>query len=430
MLRILYDILLHAAFVVTLPYFTYKAFTAGKYRQGIKERFGFISEKKLGALRNSRFVWMHAVSVGETRAVLPLLKLFKERHPEFKILFSTVTMTGNAVAKTEGAAIIDVLIYYPFDFFWVISRVLGKARPEAFIVAEKEIWPNMIAALKCRNIPIMVINGSISERSFKRYKFFGFFLRRAFESLSLFSAQTGLDAQRAIELGAPQKNTFATGNIKFDMKPKAANRAREEEIMRSLGIAAGDIVLTAGSTHPGEEKLILQAHETLKREFPELKLIIAPRHPERFSEVASLLSAGKIPFARRSRGVGSEKPSISLLDTLGELGIVYSFSTIAFVGGSLVNIGGHNLLEPAFFSRPVIFGPYVKSYKQMAEELAGSGGGFLVNTIDDLIAIAGQLLRDKALYDKAGKAAHDFVVANSGTATKTLDLMDKLINGK
>lgn len=422
MVYFLYDILLHAASVILLPYFLLKMVTARKYREGIPERFGFLRDAKLKNLRNSKVIWVHAVSVGETKAVLPVLRLLKKRRPEIRIAFSTVTATGNRTAFNEGKGLIDALFYFPLDLSWAIRRVAKKVRPSAFIVVEKEIWPNAFKTMREMKAPIIVINGTISERSFRRFKKLGFFFRDIFRGVSYFCARTDEDLKKAVGAGVDERNAKALGNIKFDLSPPEMKKEYVDSLRDAIGLRPGAKVLVAGSTHGGEEEIIIEAFAKLKEQFKSLKLVIAPRHPERFSEVESLVKKSGISFSRRSKGNGSD---IILLDTIGELMSVYSLSDIAFVGGSIVpGIGGHNLLEPAYFGKPVLYGPFLTTYLNMAEMLEKEGGGLRVSGKDELVSTVSSLLADELLTRRTGANARKVVESNRGAAEKTVTIIE------
>ncbi|MDP2683173.1 MAG: 3-deoxy-D-manno-octulosonic acid transferase [Deltaproteobacteria bacterium] len=429
----LYDILLHISLILLLPYFIFKMIFAGKYRKGILERFGFIGEGKLRKLSDSRVVWFHAVSVGEVKAVLPLLKHFKEKHMDVKIVFSTVTSTGNAVALKEGFQWIDSLVYFPFDFHWVVSSVVKRIKPKVFVVVEKEIWPNILRLFKKNGVPVMVVNGTISDRSFGRYRLFGFFFNRIFGSISYFLSQIQQDNIRAIALGVEPAKTSVAGNIKFDISHIGWSPAERDVFIRGFNIKNDDKIIVAGSTHAGEEEIILGIFKRLKQEFPSLRLIIAPRHPERFKDVEKLVIEKGLTVIRRTVVTPTScLPSptsydVILLDTIGELSNIYSIAAVAFVGGTLVNIGGHNLLEPAVYKKPVIYGHYLKSYLEMAEMLEAAGGGIRVNNIKDLFEALKKLLADKAYAEKAGSAAYSALEENRGATEKCLKVLESFM---
>ncbi|OGP23335.1 MAG: hypothetical protein A2X93_06975 [Deltaproteobacteria bacterium GWC2_56_8] len=422
MIFLLYDILLHISVIALLPYFVVKMFTAKKYREGILERFGFIRAEKIRAASGPRLIWIHAVSVGETKAVAPVVKGLKQRDPGVKILFSTVTSTGNATAAKDLSGLIDALIYFPLDLSWAVKRVARAFNPSAFVTIEKEIWPNIFLEMKRAGVPVIILNGTISVRSHKRFLRFAFFFKEVFGIVSLFSARTEDDRKKAIEAGVREANAKTAGNIKFDLSPPAASPDHLNTIKEALKVSPTDSIIVAGSTHPGEEEKVIAAFKAVLREHGNARLIIAPRHPERFTEVDTLLKRSGLEFVRRSKG-GYAK--VVLLDTIGELMMVYSFSTIAFVGGSLVpHIGGHNLLEPAYYGKPVLWGPHLTTYASMAKLLEENGGGFTVMDENYLAEKAKALLSDKALRERAGIAARKVVEANRGAALKSVEAIE------
>jgi len=429
----LYDIILHISLILLWPYFIFKMIFAGKYRKGMLERFGFIGEEKLRKLADSRVVWFHAVSVGEVKAVLPLLKQFKEKHRSVKIVFSTVTSTGNAVALKEGSQWIDCLVYFPLDFYWVAARVIKKLNPNAFIVVEKEIWPNILRFFKKEGIPVVVVNGTISDRSFRRYRLFAFFFNRIFEGISYFLSQTQQDNVRATALGVEPAKASVAGNIKYDISHAEWPPLEREMFLRGLNIKNDEKIIVAGSTHAGEEEIILTVFEWLKHEFSELRLVLAPRHPERCKDVEKLVTEKGLIVIRRTAALSesfsaySVSHEVILLDTIGELSSIYSIATVAFVGGTLVNIGGHNLLEPALCRKPVLYGPYLKSYLEMAEMLEAAGGGIRVNNTQDLFEALKKLLADRAYAEKAGAAAYSALQVNRGATGRCLKVLESFM---
>lgn len=428
MSHIIYDIALHLSIIILIPFFILKMITARKYREGIIERFGFIAKEKLASLKSGPVVWVHAVSVGESKAVIPVLKLLKKKRPDVRILFSTVTTTGNRSIQKEAGSLIDALIYFPLDLSWVIRRVLDATNPEIFVVVEKELWPNLLKALRARSVPAIVVNGTISDRSFRRFKRFGFFFRDIFASIELFCARTADDMRKAIEAGVIPSKARAFGNLKFDLDPEVPSKERLADIRRVLGIGQTEMVIVAGSTHAGEEVQVIKAFQALRTERPGLRLIIAPRHPERFSEVEAIIKSAGLVYSRKTAPNGGD---VILLDTVGELMTFYAIATVAFVGGSLVeDVGGHNLLEPAFFSKPVVYGPHLTTYLSMAELLEKTGGGFRVDSEKGLTEILKTLLQDETLAARAGGAAKKAVEANRGAAEKTVEAVVGFLNKK
>jgi len=423
---ILYDILLHLSIAALLPYFLFKMLTTRKYREGIPERFGFIKKSKLAGAKG-RTLWVHAVSVGETRAVLPAVKLLKKRNPALRVVFSTVTRTGQETARKDGAGLIDSLVYFPLDLSWAVGLAVRAIDPAAFVVVEKEVWPNCFREMGKRGVPIIVVNGTISERSYGRFKKLGFFFREVFALVSSFCARTEGDRRRAVGLGVPQERAVTTGNIKFDLSAPSTDGRLMDGLKKGLGITGAELVIVAGSTHAGEEEEVLSAFKELQGDFPGLKLIIAPRHPERFAEAASLIKKAGFDCARRSGGVAKNAPVV-LLDTVGELMMVYSFATVAIVGGSIApGIGGHNLLEPAYWGKPVVYGGNLTTYMEMAEMLEAAGGGVRVGR-GEMHGALYKLLGDSAMREDMGGRARALVEANRGAAEKSVAVIEGHLN--
>jgi len=424
----LYNIVVHLSIIILLPYFLIKMLSAGKYREGVPERFGFVDREKFKSLKGGRVVWVHAVSVGETKAVLPVLRLLKRRRPELKVVFSTVTATGNRTAAQEGKGLIDALIYFPLDLPWAIRRVARMARPAVFVAVEKEIWPNAFRAMCELGAPVVMVNGTMSERSARRYARFSFLFRHVFSCVSLFLARTEGDLEKAIAAGVGAEKCVVTGNLKFDLSPALMDSQFATKLREAVGAAPGTRMITAGSTHPGEEEIVLEAFKTLAAEFEGLRLVIAPRHPERFAEVEALMKKSGLSFGRRSKGAPGE---VVLLDSIGELMTVYSFSDIAVVGGTLVpGIGGHNLLEPAYFGKPVVYGAFLTTYRGMAELLEQEGGGMRAGDKEELVEALRSLLSDELLMKRTGAAAKRVVEENRGASERTAAAIERLLRGR
>ncbi len=427
---LIYNIAIHIALIVLLPYYIFRMATSGKYREGLVERLGSIGSKAdvLGA---GKRVWVHAVSVGEARAAMPLLRRIKEERPDIRIIFSTVTPTGQHVAKKEGDGLIELLLFLPLDFSWAIKAVLDKVRPDLFVIVEKEYWPNLIKMLDCRGVPVAVVNGTMSEGSFKSFKRFKFFAGDLFKRLSLFSARTELDARKARELGVPSQNIFTTGNMKFDMEATEDIDDKALDLAHTFGFGAGDIIFVAGSTHPGEEEILLKAFKRFRKKSHNLRLLIAPRHPERFNEVASIIEKSGLECVRRTRcshGGCSEVAPVALLDTLGELFTAYALANIAFVGGSLVQgVGGHNLLEPAYFAAPVFYGPYISSCEEMASLIESADAGCRLPNAEALHAELELLLNDPTKRIRLGANGKALLEGLRGTTDKTFNMLMELI---
>ena len=383
---ILYNIILVLLTVLLSPVILFKLITVPKYRGGISQKLGRVRKKVKRVIQGTRPIWVHAVSVGEVMAAHPLIRELKKKYPGRKLILSTVTVTGNYTAR-QRVPEADAVFFFPFDYPWIVRRVIRKINPVIVLVAETELWPNFFRELSRAGIPSAVINGRISESSYKNYLKFKSFFSQVFGQITLFCMQSGEDAARVKDIGAPADRVMVTGNLKFDQKipPKQSS---------PVSLRGGSKVITAGSTHRGEEAALLEVFRRLREKFPELVLIIAPRHPERFDEVAGLVNRAGYDCQRRTRMTGAIK-DVLLLDTIGELRSFYGICDIAFVGGSLVKVGGHNLLEPAAMKKPVIFSRYMFNFKEISEALISVGGGILVKDKQELYVQADKLLSDK-----------------------------------
>jgi 3-deoxy-D-manno-octulosonic-acid transferase len=416
---LLYNLLLIAMTIIMFPVILYKLLRERKYRGGLTQKLGRVRKRVRKVIGNTRPIWVHAVSVGEVMAAHPLIRELKRKFPDTKLILSTVTVTGNYTAL-QRVPEADAVFFFPFDFPFVVRRVIERINPHIVLVAETELWPNFFRELTRRGIPSAVINGRISPRSHKNYMKFSKFFTDVFRQVSLFCMQSAEDAARIREIGAPQDRVIVTGNLKFDQKIPS-------NTSNPLSLAPGSKVITAGSTHRGEEAALLWVFRRLREKFPEIILIIAPRHPERFDEVEGLINKAGYDCQRRTRLRGTVK-DVLLLDTIGELRSFYSICDIAFVGGSLVKVGGHNLLEPALMKKPVIFSRYMFNFKEISEALISAGGGILVKDQEELFIECEKLLSDPELASRIGARAFSVIEANSGAAQKTIDAVSRLIS--
>jgi 3-deoxy-D-manno-octulosonic-acid transferase len=415
---ILYNVILVLLTVLLSPVILFKLITVPKYRGGISQKLGRVRKKVKRVIQGTRPIWVHAVSVGEVMAAHPLIRELKKRYPGRKLILSTVTVTGNYTAR-QRVPEADAVFFFPFDYPWIVRKVIRRINPVIVLVAETELWPNFFRELTRAGIPSAVINGRISGSSYRNYMKFVSFFRQVFGQVTLFCMQSADDAARVKEIGAPAERVMVTGNLKFDQKIPAVQSA-------PVSLRPGSKVITAGSTHRGEEVALLEVFRRLREKFPELVLIIAPRHPERFDEVAGLVNRAGYDCQRRTKLTGAIK-DVLLLDTIGELRSFYGVCDIAFVGGSLVKVGGHNLLEPAAMKKPVIFSRYMYNFKEISEALISAGGGILVKDKQELYVQADKLLSDKNYSQQIGNRAFAVIQANSGAAKRTINAVSGLI---
>ena len=413
----LYSAVLGMGLLAYLPAFLVRRRRAG-YRRNLGQRLGRLGE----GLPPEPRCWVHAVSVGESAAAVPLVEGIRRRWPELGIVVSTITPTGARIVG-ERLAGTAVHRYFPIDLPGPVRRALDAARPRFFIAIETELWPNFLRALARRRIPAMIANGRISDRSFRRYRWVRGLMRRVLADVSVFAMQTDEDARRIIALGAPPSRVVVTGNLKSDLLPEAAGddpagwRAR-------LHLGAGARLWIAGSTHRGEEAVVLDAFLRARTRCPELALLLAPRHPERAGEVEALIRERGLLAARRSRLPADGAPgAVIILDTVGELAALYALAEIVFVGGSLVPIGGHNVLEPAMRGKPVLVGPHMSNFREGAELLQRSGGGLVVKDAPELERELARLLEDRDLARRMGDAARGAFAGRQGAVSATLDLV-------
>ncbi|HEV8335550.1 MAG TPA: 3-deoxy-D-manno-octulosonic acid transferase [Candidatus Polarisedimenticolia bacterium] len=408
----IYSALLALAAAASLPFLLVFSLRDADLRRHWGERLGGLPLFPPGR----RPLWVHAASVGEVVAGRRILQELEEISPGIPILLSSTTPAGRRhAAKSVDAG--SRAAFFPLDLGFVMRRSLGRLRPRALVLIETEIWPNLLRECRRARIPVILVNGRISERSFPRYRRIRPLIESALARVELFAMQTERDAGRIQALGAPPGRTRVLGNVKWDL---AAGRASAAEARRRLGWPAEAPVLVAGSTSEGEEEILLPAWTRLRSEFPELRFLLAPRHPHRFERVATLLAGKAIPFARRSAGEAREAP-VLLLDTIGELAPLYAAATICFVGGSLVPRGGQNLMEPAAAGRPVLFGPRTENFAAAAEALLEAGAGFRVDGADSLEREVGRLLRDPAACQRAGERALAVVAQNRGAARRSAE---------
>lgn len=365
-------------------------------------------------------IWVHAVSVGEVMACLPFLRRLKKEFPEKKILLSTTTYTGQKIAR-EKFPEADRIMYMPWDTELCIKRVVRSLRPKIFITIETELWPILFKTLKNIGSHIILLNGRISSESFKGYKRIRPFMKRVLSNVDFLYMQSKADSERIITLGADKKRVGIMGNFKFDIEFDKRNP------LNWMNGIKGRILL-AGSTHKGEEEIILDAYELIKKRIYDLKLILAPRHPERFSEVEEILKKRDFNYVRRSmmgqdpRGKSLESYDIILLDTIGELSYTYSKATITFIGGSLLPFGGHNLLEPAYWSKPLIFGPHMDNFP-IATEFLDKSAALEVKDSEEIAKTVKELLENTEKARHIGQNARAIIENNRGAIKKAIDLV-------
>ena len=414
-MRSLYPLLTSTLSAVAIPALYLRAGRDPARRRSFRERLGELPEWPSG-----RGIWLQAVSVGEVRQARTLLRGLERAGGRLPVALSTTTAAGREMALGAGA---DLVFSFPLDVPWIVTRALDRLAPRAYGTVETEIWPSLLAACGARRIPAFIVNGSISPRSAGRLRrWMGAPVREGLAALRGACMQTQGDAERILELGAPASAVEVTGDIKFDAA-NPGSAAASADIGSLLGIAPGDPVLVAGSTAPGEEAAVVRAWSALRGEHPGLRLVVAPRHPDRFDEAARAMEGAGVRVARRSQiAPGRVPPSdhAVLLDSMGELEAAYGLARLAFVGGSLVPRGGQNPLEPASLSVPVLFGPGMDNFRPVADGLVACGAAWEVADAGELARRIGALLSDEGARSRASLAAGSFVRAHSGALPRTL----------
>lgn len=416
-----------ALLLAVAPMLVYRRIRFGKYRGGWIEKL----TGRLGRLHpNRQCIWFHAVSVGEVLQLQKVLDETAARFPSAELLITTTTDTGYDVAKSKYPQ--HTVTYFPLDFTWAVSRALKSIQPDLVVLVELELWPNFVLQCAKQAIPLALINGRIGEKSFRGYSRVRPLIRRVLECFDVLAVQNETYGQRLTSLGASAKRVVVTGNIKFDRVESDRHSPKTNELRRAFGIQADEQVLIAGSTQAPEEMYALDAWQLLRADFPKLRLILVPRHKERFEDVAELVHQRGVPLLRRSNlveataNITSLQPVI-LLDTLGELSACWGLADIAFVGGSLTSRGGQNMLEPAGYGAAVLFGPNTWNFNDITEALLSRNAARVVRSADELLATIRMLLEQPETARELGQAARRFVAEQQGATVKTVDQIVPLV---
>jgi 3-deoxy-D-manno-octulosonic-acid transferase len=436
----LYSLGLSVLFVALLPWFISQALRYGKYAGSFRQRLGRLSDSVRSDGRKA--VWLHAVSVGEFLAAKPLLDQLKRELPGYRVLVSTTTLTGQRLAQSELNQF-DGTFYFPFDWRFAVGRSLDWVKPSIVIILETELWPNFLRECRKRGVITILANGRISSRSFRRYRIVRSFISRVIGDLSLMIMQSDADAERARELGAPLGRVCVCGNLKYDQagvggRGLGASKEPEttdsgKEIDRQFTLSSSSHLIVAGSTAPGEEALLLAALSEIRRRagLEDARLLVAPRHPERFDEVARLIAKSGFKFARRSQDADGSQAEVILLDTIGELASVYRFAAVVFVGGSLVPRGGHNIIEPAAFAKPIVVGKHTENFRQMVSDFAEAGAVVQTDsTVDQLTYELVRLLTDRQRANAIGERALNILLANRGASECTIAAIKEVLGSQ
>lgn len=422
-----------AGMILLAPYFIVQGLRRGKYIENFRERMGRLPADFRNAAGPRQAIWIHAVSVGEVLAAKALVNGMKSRFPGRPIFLSTTTATGQRVAR-ERIDGVSGFFYFPFDWSGPVRRAFQAIRPALVVILETEIWPNFLREAHRENVPVIFVNSRISERSIRRFRRFrplihGFY-SRVMSDGAVFLAQSRDDAHRLSEMGAPDSGIEVTGNLKYDHEPPALGefgRWLEKQIREQERWP----VVVAGSVVAGEEEAVLAAYDIVQRQWRRALLILAPRKPERFDAALAAVAEGGWKCLRRSvldvNAALDEEADVILLDSIGELAGIYALADGVFVGGSLVPSGGHNILEPAWFGKPPLFGPSMENFREMAAKFSSSGAGIQVASGENLGRAWTDLIRNTARRDEMGRKARALVEANRGTTARTLDRIASIL---
>ena len=420
LLNLLYLLLLLGAF----PWLIVQSVRKGKYCEGFAEKFWGQTPFRT---TEGRCVWFHAVSVGEVNVLAPLLAVLARRRPECQCVISTTTMTGMALAKKKYPN--HVVIYCPLDFSWAVRRAMRRISPDVLVLAETELWPNLVRAARERGTRVAVVNGRLGEKSFRGYRRIRPLVAALLKQIDLVAVQDETYAERFRKLGARPESIAVTGSMKYDGAQTDRGNVATAALARLAGFRADDVVFLAGSTQDPEEAAALATYRALSEKWPQLRLVIVPRHPDRFEAVAGLLENSGLPWQRRTTLEPHSEPHILLVDTIGELGSWWGTAQIAFVGGSFGDRGGQNMIEPAAYGAAVSFGPNTWNFRDIVAAMLDREAAVVVRNADELTAFVERCLSEPQYATQLGQKAQAFVASQLGAAQRTLDRLLPLIDG-
>lgn len=418
---IFYSFCLFLALVFYLPVYFFKVKFLKGDRLYLRERLGFGLPKKTDGKPS---LWIHAVSVGEVLSLQNLIKEIKKRHPLWEINFSSLTNTGLRVAR-EKLKDADRVFFVPLDFPWVVRKFFASFKPCLLVLAESEFWPNLLREARRKTNGVVLINGRISWRAFERYRRVKFLAKRILKNVNLFLVQTEEDKEKLERIGVSPSQVEVAGNLKSEVTLPLIPEKKILELKESLGIPLERKVIVAGSTRKGEEELLLEAFQEAKNRRGDLLLILAPRHPERASEVENICQNFHFTSQRRTLARPEQRWDVLILDTMGELACFYALCDLAFVGGSLVPWGGQNLLEPAFYKKPIFFGPHMDNFRSLAQEFIRSQAARITYKKEDLVQMF--ILKEEKLLQEMGNRAKELLNSLQGATEKTLKAIEALM---
>lgn len=425
-LSYLYNLIFTLFLLFYIPFLFLKSLFQKPLREVLKERLAFYP-----SLSPSGPIWIHAASMGEVLCSLPLIRKMKEEFNSIRIVLTTMTQAGKETAK-KNLTEVDRILYFPFDHPVILKRAFHTLSPSLLLIAETELWPNLLRLCGEKKIPVLLFNGRISQKSFGRYRYLKSLFKNPLHSISFFLMQTEEDRKRIIEMGVPVEKTRVTGNLKFDQTVSSPDQKKESEDQSLLFLKSVPLWI-AGSTHPGEEEILLRLFKRLKESHPSLCLLLAPRHLNRLEEVERILKREDLSWVRKTAlqaKEGKEREEVILLDTLGELKILYQYGTIVFIGGSLVPVGGHNPLEPLFFKKCVLFGPHMFNFMEISRGLVDLGGAIQVKDEEELEFQLKDLLRDERKRKEVGERGYQFVQMHRGATERTMNEIRAYLIGR
>lgn len=433
--RRLYNLCFTFFFWLSSPYYFLKLWRRGDWKAGFGQRFGSYNTRLKHALTNRRVLWFHAVSVGEVNICTQLISAIEPYVPNLKIVISTTTTTGMGILNDKLPSYIEK-IYYPIDFKRCVRRAFGVIHPSAVVLVEAEIWPNFLWHARDRGTPVFLVNARLSERSFNGYKRFGVVFRRIFASLAGVGVQDEADAEKMRLLGCRPDKVHVVGNMKFDAVPLGEKRHIDAPMMlRSLGVDERAVVLVGGSTHAGEEEVLADIYKRLKQRFPELFLVLVPRHFERGREVGRVLTGKGVNFVYRSEVTSNTKHppgavECLLVNSTGELRYFYEVADIIFVGKSLRGKGGQNPIEPGMAAKPIVFGPHMQNFKTVAADFVNNNGAIQVRDESELEEALKRLISNPERRAEMGKMAVEVVRKNRGSVERTVRMIVERLEKK
>lgn len=419
------DLIYLLAVVLGVPWLVFKTITTGKYRRGLIQRLGFLKPRESSA----RCLWVHGVSVGEVLAARTIISEFARRHPDWNIVVSTTTSTGQDVARKAYPD--HRVIYYPVDFGIAVARAFAAVRPSCIVLLEADLWPNFISAARRRRVPIVVANNRITARSFRGQMRFRYLSQRfLYDGIAHVTAQTEPHARRLLALGVPTERVTVVGSLKYDVAPTETDDSRK--LADELGLDESHIVLVAGSTSEPEEEMLLGIYNRLRRKFENLRLVLVPRHKTRFEEVAQSIERAGFKLIRRSqpdrpRRGPIDADTVILGDTIGELTQFYGIAGLVFVGKTLIDGGGQNILEPAALGKAVLFGPSIFNFQEAADRLLGADAAVQVGDETELETALGELISNPTRASQLGAAARRVIDAGRGATARNIDIVDKVL---